>query len=104
MKKKLPNIEIRKIAILVEVLGISSDKHRIDEYIIASIYIPDKTRNSSAIIAKITPRKIYLIDSLRAKILISIDIITLEGSNILASKRVLRFKANIINNTLKIEC
>ena len=88
MKKELPNIEIRKIATLVEVLGISSDKHRTNEYIITLILIPGKAINGCIATAKLAPREIYIVDNLRANILIGIDIITTKDINILASKRV----------------
>ena len=102
MKKELPNAEIRKIATSVEVAGISADKYRTDEYIIASIYIPRKTTNSSTATAKLTPREIYIIDNLRANILIRMDIITLEGINILASKRVAHITSYKIKAPIKV--
>ena len=88
LKKELPNAEIRKMATSVEVAGIGADKHRTDEYIIASMYIPRKTTNGSTATAKLAPREIYIVDNLRANMLIGMDIMTSEGIDILASKRV----------------
>ena len=48
LKKELPDAEIRKMATSVEVSVIGSDKHRTDEYIIAPMYIPEKTSNGNA--------------------------------------------------------
>ena len=76
------------MAILVEVLGISLDKHRTDEYIITPIYISGKAKNETTATAKLAPREIHIVDNLRANILIGIDIITPKGIDILASKRV----------------
>ena len=86
----------------MEVVGISADKHRTDEYIIASIYIPRKTTNGSTATAKLAPREIYIIDNLRANILIGMDIITLEGINILASKRVVYITSYKIEAPIKV--
>ena len=90
------------MAISVEVVGIGADKHRTDEYIIASIYIPRKTTNGSTATAKLTPREIYIIDNLRVNILIRMDIITLEGINILASKRVAYITSCKIKAPIKV--
>ena len=76
------------MAILVEVLGISLDKHRTDEYIITPIYIPGKAKNGTIVTAKLAPREIYIVDNLRANMLIGMDIITSKGIDILAFKRV----------------
>ena len=88
IKNELPDAEIRKMATLVEVSGIGIDKHRTDEYIIAPILIPGKIANGSSAIAKLAPREIHIVDNLRANILIGMDIMTPEGIDILASKRV----------------
>ena len=88
MKKELPDAEIRKMAISVEVLGISLDKHRTDEYIITPIHIPGKAKNGTTATAKLAPCEIHIVDNLRANILIGMDIITPKGIDILTSKRV----------------
>ena len=102
MKKELLDIEIRKIAILVEVLGISLDKHRTDEYIITPIYILGKAKNETIATAKLAPREIHIVDNLRANILIGMDIITSKGIDILTSKRVAYITSCDIKAPIKV--
>ena len=102
LKKKLPDTEIRKMAILVEVLGISLDKHRTDKYIITPIYILGKAKNGTTATAKLAPREIHIVDNLRANILIGMDIITPKGIDILASKRVAYITSCDIKAPIKV--
>ena len=90
------------MAILVEVLGISLDKHRIDEYIITPIYILGKAKNGTIATGKLAPREIHIVDNLRANILIGIDIITPKGIDILASKRVAYITSCDIKAPIKV--
>ena len=87
---------------LVEVLGISLDKHRTDEYIITSIYILGKAKNGTIATAKLAPREIHIVDNLRANILIGMDIITPKGIDILASKRVAYITSCDIKAPIKV--
>ena len=102
LKKELPDTEIRKMATSVEVLDISSDKHRTDEYIITPIYILGKAKNGTIATAKLAPREIYIVDNLRANILIGIDIITPKGIDILTSKRVAYITSCDIKAPIKV--
>ena len=63
--------------------GISSNYYSTNEYILLKIYFPG-TRNSKDIRAKIT-REVYLVDGLKAKILLRIDIIGPKKINIITS-------------------
>jgi len=86
IKRTLPGTHIRTITTLLEVTGIGKDKHKIDEYIIAPLFLPGRNKLGYNIITKTAPREIYLVDNLRANILIRIDIITPKGIDILASR------------------
>jgi len=86
IKRALPGTHIRTIATLLEVTGIGKDKHKIDEYIIAPLFLLGKNKLGYNIITKTAPKEIYLVDSLRANILIRIDVMTPEGIDILASR------------------
>lgn len=57
-----------------------------NKYIILSIYFLEKFKNNIDITIKITPREIYLINELKTKILIEINIMKLEEIDILISR------------------
>jgi len=86
IKRALPGTYIRTIATLLEVTGIGKDKYKTDEYIITPLFLLGRNKLDYNIITKTAPREIYLVDSLRANILIRIDIMTPEGIDILASR------------------
>ena len=90
------------MATLVEVSGISLDKHRTDEYIITPIYILGKAKNGTTATAKLAPREIHIVDNLRANILIGIDIITPKSIDILASKRVAYITSCDVKTPIKV--
>jgi len=68
------------------VTGIGKDKYKTDEYIIAPLFLLGRNKLGYNIITKTAPREIHLVDSLRANILIRIDIMTPKGIDILASR------------------
>jgi len=86
IKRALPGTYIRTIATLLEVTGIGKDKYKTDEYIITPLFLLGRNKLSYNIITKTAPREIYLVDSLRANILIRMDVMTPEGIDILASR------------------
>jgi len=85
IKRALPRTHIRTITTPLEVTGIGKDKHKIDEYIITPLFLVGRNKLGYNIITKTAPREIYLVDSLRANILIRIDVITPKGIDSLAS-------------------
>jgi len=86
IKRALPGTHIRTIATPLEVTGIGKDKHKTDKYIITPLFLPGKNKLGHNIITKTAPREIHLVDSLRANILIRMDVMTPEGIDILASR------------------
>jgi len=86
IKRTLPRTYIRTIATLLEVIDIGKDKYKTDKYIITPLFLLGRNKLGYNIITKTAPREIYLVDSLRANILIEIDIMTPKGIDILASR------------------
>jgi len=86
IKRTLPRTHIRTIATLLEVTGIGKDKYKTAEYIITPLFLLGRNKLDYKVITKTAPREIYLVDDLRANILIRIDVITPEGIDILASR------------------
>ena len=86
LKKCLPDVIIRKIASPITVRRLRSAKHQTDKYMILSIYFPGKSKNNTDITAKTTPREIHLIDELKAKMLMRINIMKSEEIDILTSR------------------
>jgi len=86
IKRALPRTHIRTIATLLEVTGIKKDKYKIAEYIITPLFLLGRNKLGYKVITKTTPREIYLVDNLRANILIRIDVITPKEIDILASR------------------
>ena len=62
------------------------------------IYLSGKFKNSIDITIKTTPREIYLINELKIKMLIEINIMKLEGIDILIS----RFAASIFSYKIEV--
>ena len=79
--EQMPNTRIYIMASLILVRGIGSNYYSINKYVLFKIYLPGK-RNNKDIRVKIT-REAYLIDGLKAKILLSIDVIRSEKIDII---------------------
>ena len=88
IKECLPDVEIRKMASPITVRGLGSSRHQTDEYVILSIYLPGKTKDGQEVTAKTAPREIHLVDELKAKMLVGMDIMKPEGIDILSSRSV----------------
>ena len=72
------DVVIYKIDTPLSVRGIGSTKHQTDEYIIIPIYFPGTQDGNNKVLTYIR-REIYLVNNLRAKILIGNDISVPKG-------------------------
>jgi len=86
IKRALLRTYIRTIATLLKVTGIGKDKYKIAKYITTPLFLLRRNKLGYKVITKTAPREIYLVDSLRANILIRIDVITPKRIDILASR------------------
>ena len=84
MLEQASDIHIRIIASLILVRGINTNHHLINQYVLLKIYFPGK-RNNKDVRVKII-REAYLIDNLKTKILLNIDIINPEKIDIITFK------------------
>jgi len=89
IKRTLPRTYIRTITTLLEVIGIGKDKYKTAKYIITPLFLLGRNKLGYKVIIKTAPREIYLVDDLRAKILIRIDVMTPKGIDI--CKAVVRY-------------
>ena len=81
------DVRIRKLIIFISIYDLNTNKHIFDEYVIVNIHFSEINKNENSIMIKIT-RKIYLVDNLKANILIK--------NNYIESKKI------AINNVKKI--
>ena len=51
LNSQLPNVKIMKIASQLKIQGIKACKHKINEYVIESLYLPIKNNNNKQIVA-----------------------------------------------------
>lgn len=79
--EQMPNTRIYIMASLILVRGIGSNYHSINKYVLLKIYLSGK-RNGKDVRVKIT-RETYLIDRLKAKMLLSTDVIRSEKIDII---------------------
>ena len=76
---ELLDIYITKMSISLKVRGVGTSKYKTLEYVIISIYFLGVNNKNNSLFLVYFCKKLYLIDSLRAKILIGNNIISLEG-------------------------
>lgn len=82
--EQAPDIYIRTIISPISVRGIDSNHYSTKEYVLLEIFLLGK-RDKKDVCVKIT-REVYLIDGLKAKILLGTDIIRLEKIDIITSR------------------
>ena len=82
---RAPDTKVRFMASPIIVRGIGADKHSTSEYAILDVYFPGKkgTKNVTACVT----REVHLVDGLKAKMLIGVDIIGPESIDISVSKK-----------------
>lgn len=71
----------------ITVQGLGSDKHQTLRYAIFPLLLHGK-RNGKPVLAKTTPREVHIVDSLKAKMLIGMDIMVPEKIDIIISKSI----------------
>jgi len=71
---------VLKIALLLSIRGIGSNRYNTSKFIVTLIYLPRKKDNEEVL--RIVRRELYIIDSLRAYILIGNNIISPKGISI----------------------
>ena len=95
LMEHLPGIKIRTMAVPINVRGIGSDKHATAEYVILPIYLPGESKEGPA--DAFFEREAHIVEGLKAKMLLGVDIMGPEGIDVSISKR----KAYI--NSCKVE-
>ena len=80
IKKLRPDLEIHRMKDPITVRGIGTAKYPTDEYVILNIYIPGLV-NGKIEVVQITA-EVHLVRSLKARLLIGVDVLDLEGMDI----------------------
>lgn len=69
LQQQCPGIEIRTMATPMEVSGIGPSSHAANQYALVDIYLPGNNGRTAH-----SKREVHLVDSLKANLLIGIDI------------------------------
>jgi hypothetical protein len=77
VKKLRPDLEIHRMKDPITVRGIGTAKYPTDEYVILNIYIPGVV-NGKIEVVQITA-EVHLVRSLKARLLIGVDVLDSEG-------------------------
>ena len=85
IKIQLPHIQFQKLENPVIVKGIEANRHTTDEYCLIDLYMKGKTKLEDVLI-KIT-KKVHIVDNLKAKLLMGMDLLGSEGAIIDISKQ-----------------
>jgi hypothetical protein len=80
IKKLRPDLEIHRMKDPITVRGIGTAKYPTDEYVILNIYIPGLV-NDKVEVVQITA-EVHLVRSLKARLLIGVDVLDSEGMDI----------------------
>ena len=103
IKECLPELEVRKMPSPITVRGLGSAKHQTDEYVILPIYFLGKSKNSRDITTKTAPREVHLVNELKAKMLVGMDIMKPEGIDILSSHTVASISSCKVKVPIKLK-
>ena len=89
IKRLLPTTEICLMSSPITVRGLGSNRHQTSEYVTIPLYFPGKhQKDGKDAIAMTAPREIHLVEDLKAKLLIGMDIMVPEAIDIIASKSI----------------
>ena len=91
LKIFLSNIEIKKIKMSINIKKIDTFKYMINDYCLLDLYIFNTSMNQWAIIH--IRKKMHIIDDLKAKMLLNINILSLERMSIDVDEEKLLIKS-----------
>jgi len=86
-KSQHTKVEIRTMATPIPVRGIGSDKHMTSEYVIVPIHLAGTVGPNQQEVEAIITREAHLVDGLKAKMLVGMDIMGPEQIDIITSKK-----------------
>ena len=81
----LPDLEIRQMSKAITVRGLGSNKHQTSAYTIFPLLLPGQLKNGKKVTAMTAPREVHIVDNLKAKMLIGMDIMVPEKIDIITS-------------------
>ena len=102
LKKILLHIIIKKIKVSINVRDIGAVRYVIDKYYLINLYIPGVTYRKKSI--TYIRREVYIVDDLKVKILIRVDILSPERISIDINKEKLLIRScNNLTTDIKIK-
>ena len=88
LKSQLPNHTILQKDSPLVVRGIGANKHTTSEYVNLNVYIPGHHATDRRPVEAFLRRPAYVVDGLRAKMLIGMDVMTPESVDLVISKEI----------------
>ena len=85
----------------IKVRRVGSDIYKTDEYSIIPIYFLGK-RNGKSVTTVTAPREVYIVNNLKAKLLVGIDIIVPEKIDIVVLKLTASIGSYIVEIPIKV--
>ena len=85
LHKTLPSAKIHQMASAITIRGLKSNKHPTSEYTIFPLLFPGKRKDGKQVTAKTASREVHIIDNLKAKMLVGMDVMVPEKIDIFAS-------------------
>ncbi len=82
LKEQVPDILIKRTPSPIVVRGLGTGTHRCDEYAVLTIYLPGNNDRLAVII-----REVHIVNNLKAKMLVGIDILVPEDISIMLPSR-----------------
>jgi len=82
LKKQISDILIKWISLLIVIQELRTETHYCDEYTVLTIYLPDNNDQLTVII-----KEMHIVNNLKIKMLIDIDILILENISIMLLSR-----------------
>jgi len=82
LKEQISDILIKWISLLIVIWELRTEIHHCDKYVILIIYLPDNNDQLAIII-----KEVHIINNLKVKMLVDINILILENISIMLSSR-----------------
>ena len=86
LQKAIPGLQVQQMPKAISVRGLGSNKHQSSEYAVFPLLLPGKHKVTGKNVTAMTaPREVHIVDNLKAKMLIGMDIMVPENIDIILS-------------------
>ena len=91
LKEQCPDVQIQTLSDAINVRGVGDTMHQCTDFAVLDFYVPGS--NSRKIVLAHFSREIYIVDKLKAKVLMGIDIIGLERMSVNVDLKLLTIRS-----------